>query len=337
MSGRHLELERTDKTSHLPIRTCAGCGGKRSKPFLLRLVKTLGEIAFDPRAKGVGRGCYVCRNAGCLARAISRRAVQRALSCTLSESARAALTDDFIQARTESILALQPSGRLTLITEQLENRFGRPVWQGRENPLDNLVLTVLSQSTNDRNRDQAFARLRQRYPHWRQVMTAEVADIADAIRPAGLANQKSSRIRDILQWVHTTYGTFDLSFLCDEAPEEIKNTFMQLKGVGIKTISVVLMFCCGADVFPVDTHVHRICKRLHFVGEKTSAEKTHRQMQPLVPAGKSYSLHMNLLKLGRTLCTARKPRCAECPIRDLCPSAEGLSIKEKSHKDTRRN
>ncbi|HID23918.1 MAG TPA: endonuclease III [Planctomycetaceae bacterium] len=211
--------------------------------------------------------------------------------------------------------------KVSLITLRLEEAFGVPNWNGRGKVLDSLILTILSQSTNDRNRDRAYARLREKFPDWQAVMNTPVQHIADAIRPAGLANQKSQRIKDVLRWVYETYGTFNLSFLCDQDPEEITRTFLKLKGVGIKTISVVLMFSCGKDIFPVDTHVHRICKRLGLVPENASAEKTHHLMQPLVPKGKAYSLHMNLLKLGRTICKAQKPTCSECLLNDLCPSA----------------
>ncbi|MBN1478947.1 endonuclease III [candidate division KSB1 bacterium] len=207
------------------------------------------------------------------------------------------------------------------ITHRLESAFGEPRWKGRGNPLGSLILTVLSQSTNDNNRDVAYARLKERFPDWHSVMAAPANEIADVIRPAGLGNQKGQRIKEILRWIYATYGTFDLSFICDMAPQEVIETFIQLKGVGIKTISVVLMFTCGVDIFPVDTHVHRICRRLGLVPEKANAEKTFVLMQPLVPDGKSYSLHMNFLLLGRTVCKAQKPRCPECPIADLCPSA----------------
>ncbi len=208
------------------------------------------------------------------------------------------------------------------ITERLEAAFGEPKWQGRRKPLDSLILTVLSQSTNDNNRDVAYARLRERFPAWESVMNAPAQEVADAIRPAGLGNQKSVRIINILKWIDETYHTFDLDFLCDMPQQEVIDTFTQLKGIGIKTISVVLMFTCGVDIFPVDTHVHRICKRLGLVPDKAGAEKTHHLMQPLVPAGKSYSLHMNFLKLGRTICKAQNPKCSECPLAHLCPSAQ---------------
>jgi endonuclease-3 len=149
-------------------------------------------------------------------------------------------------------------------------------------------------------------------------MVAKESSIVSAIRPGGLANQKSERIKNILNWIVEEYGTLNLDCLCQMNPEEAIEKFTQLKGIGVKTISVVLMFSCGIDVFPVDTHVHRLCRRLDFVSEKTSAEKTFWEMRPLVPKNKSFSLHMNFLKLGRTICLARKPKCELCPINHLC-------------------
>jgi len=208
------------------------------------------------------------------------------------------------------------------ITTQLETAFGIPRWQGPGKPLDSLVLTILSQSTNDRNRDAAYRQLVEQFPDWETLMNAPVELVARAIRTAGLSNQKSVSIQKALRWIYSTFHTFDLAFLCDMEPQQVIDMFLQLKGVGIKTISVVLMVTCGVDIFPVDTHVHRICKRLGLVPEKANAEKTHHLMQPLVPKGKAFSLHINFLKLGRTICKAQKPACRECPISNLCPSAK---------------
>lgn len=212
--------------------------------------------------------------------------------------------------------------RLTIttlqITQLLESHFGIPQWHGGGDILGSLIKTILSQNTNDRNRDVAYRALKEKFPTWQEVMTADAVAIANAIRPAGLANQKSVRIRVILAWIQETYGSLALDFICEKDPEEITETFMQLKGIGIKTISVVLMFACGADIFPVDTHVHRICRRIGLVPASANAEKTHWLMQPLVPAGKSFSLHMNFLQLGRTICKARKPQCRVCPILAFC-------------------
>ena len=207
------------------------------------------------------------------------------------------------------------------VTARLEKHFTEPLWQPGGDPLDSLMKTILSQNTNDRNRDRAYETLVQRFPTWKQVMNAPVSEIAAAIRSAGLSNQKSIRMQEILRWIDQEYGSLNLNFLCDMNPQEAIHTFTQLKGIGIKSISVVLMFTCGKNIFPVDTHVHRICRRLGWVPQTASAEKTHHLMQPLVPKGKAYSLHMNLLRLGRTLCKARTPQCSLCPVQDLCPSA----------------
>ncbi|MDY0093320.1 MAG: endonuclease III [Candidatus Vecturithrix sp.] len=192
--------------------------------------------------------------------------------------------------------------------------------------LDNLMLTLLSQNTNDINRDKAYHALRKRFPTWEAVMHADVKEIADAIRIAGLANQKSQRMQAILQWIYAQYGKLDLAFLCEMDKQEVIETFCQLKGVGIKTISVVLAFSCGVDIFPVDTHVHRLCNRIGLVKPSTtSPEQTFHQMQARVPAGKAFSFHLNLITHGRTICKARKPLCMQCPLRHVCDYAEAAS------------
>lgn len=226
-------------------------------------------------------------------------------------------------------MTLEPSGvaghAIGSIIQTLEQHFGIPHWPGPGNPLSSLIMTILSQNTNDRNRDQAYRALRAQFPTWEAVMNADVGAIASAIRPAGLANQKSARIQEILRWIDQTYGALNLDFICNQEPATVIETFLKLKGVGIKTISVVLMFACGVDIFPVDTHVHRLCQRIGLVPENATAEKTFALMQPLVPAGKSYSLHMNFLKLGRTICKARAPQCSICPIRLDCRTGKAIS------------
>ncbi|MBN1155746.1 endonuclease III [candidate division KSB1 bacterium] len=221
--------------------------------------------------------------------------------------------------------------RVADITKSLENHFGEPKWAGGGRPLNSLINTVLSQNTNDKNRDAAYEALRKKYPAWEDVMNSSPAEIAAAIRPAGLSNQKSVRIKHILEWIYETYGSLDIDFICSRNPQEVIDEFMQLKGIGIKTISVVLMFTCGVDIFPVDTHVHRICRRIGLVPDNASAEKTHHLMQSLVPGNKSYSLHMNFLKLGRTICKAAKPRCDECPIVRLCNY--GVQLNQSSNQN----
>jgi endonuclease-3 len=205
------------------------------------------------------------------------------------------------------------------VVQILEQTMGIPQRENSLNPLDALMLTILSQNTNDRNRDIAYQQLKRRFSVWEDVLKADVSEIIEAIRPAGLANQKSRRMQDILRWIYDQYGKLNLDFLCDMEPQDVMDTFCQLKGIGVKTISVVLMFSCGVDIFPVDTHVYRLCKRIGLVPpDTTSPEKTFHLMQARVPKGKAFSLHLNLIKHGRTTCKARKPLCEQCPLTKIC-------------------
>jgi endonuclease-3 len=205
------------------------------------------------------------------------------------------------------------------VAEVLEEAMGIPVEEHPLPPLDNLILTMLSQNTNDRNRDIAYERLRKRFPSWEQVMQADTDAVIDAIRPAGLSNQKGKRIQELLRWVQAQYGALNLDVLCTLDPQEAMDTFCQRKGIGVKTMAVVLTFSCGKDVFPVDTHVHRLCKRIGLVPPDTSsAEKTFYLMRHRVPKGKAFSFHLNLINHGRTICKARKPLCEHCPLTAYC-------------------
>ncbi|MBN1348705.1 endonuclease III [candidate division KSB1 bacterium] len=217
------------------------------------------------------------------------------------------------------------SKRVGKIVLALEERFGVPENKKKRDPLDSFVLTMLSQSTSDHNRDLAYNRLKARFASWEEVCDADPKEIADAIRPGGLANQKSVRIKAFLAWIQESYGELNLDFLCKMQSEEAIDIFTKRKGIGIKTISVVLLFSCDKEIFPVDTHVHRICKRLGLVSANATAEKTHWEMQPLVPDGKALSLHINLLRLGRSLCRSRNPKCVECPLHDDCDYIKSLS------------
>jgi len=204
------------------------------------------------------------------------------------------------------------------VCKALEQRFGTPQWPGPRDPLDSLIRTILSQNTNDKNRDLAYRRLRERFPTWREVMRARPESIARAIKIGGLSRQKSVRIKAILKWIYETYGELSLDFFHTMPTDEIIKTFTTLKGVGLKTIYVVLAFACGRDVFPVDTHIHRITRRLGLVPEKATADKAHHLMAPLVPAGKAYPFHINLLVFGRTICHARNPDCRQCFVSREC-------------------
>lgn len=211
------------------------------------------------------------------------------------------------------------------INDILEDFMGTPEnkWVNSD-PLKSLVKTILSQNTNDKNRDRAFQSMKEKYSNdngeldWDQIVNSPQIEFAESIRVGGLANQKSKRIQNILKWIKETYGEYNIDFICDKDPQEIIDLFTQLKGIGVKTISVVLAFSCDADVFPVDTHVNRLCHRLGLVPKKYNAEKTFWGMQDLVPSGKSFSLHLNLIRFGRRICKSRNPKCEECPLTNEC-------------------
>lgn len=209
--------------------------------------------------------------------------------------------------------------RVSSVAYKLEQMFGVPGRKGSGDVMASLIKTVLSQATNDRNRDRAYEELRRQFPTWESLARAPERKIARAIHSGGLANQKSVRIKEIINWALDKFGTVDLSFICDMDQEEASRMLCSLKGVGIKTASVVLMWACGKEVFPVDTHIHRICRRLGFVPENFTPEKTHFAMQPLVPRSKAFSFHINMLKFGRTICTARNPACTKCLFNKICP------------------
>lgn len=204
------------------------------------------------------------------------------------------------------------------INDLLEKEFGIPDKFVDESPLDTLIHTILSQNTNDVNSGRAYDNLRERFPTWEDVLSADEDDIAEAIRVGGLSKQKSSRIKNLLAWIKENYGELNIDFVCNMEPEEVIETFLKLKGIGLKTINVMLVFACGKDVFPVDTHIFRITKRLGIVPKKASTDKAHEIMGQLFPKGKAFFLHINLIRLGRMLCHAQKPKCRECPLIEYC-------------------
>jgi endonuclease-3 len=187
-------------------------------------------------------------------------------------------------------------------------------------PLDELILTVLSQNTSDTNRDRAFAGLKQRFRTWPDVWAARTQDLADAIRPGGIANVKAERIKAILDEIREREGKLSLARLRKMSDEEVTAYLATLPGVGPKTIACVLVFSLGRAAFPIDTHVHRIAGRLGWIDRKLSADKAHHTLAPRVPPEIRYELHVALIEHGRTICVARNPRCTECVLFDLCPA-----------------
>lgn len=189
-------------------------------------------------------------------------------------------------------------------------------------PLDELILTVLSQNTNDVNRDRAYSELRRRFPTWEKVAAAPVREIAAAIRVGGLARQKAARIKEMLKVIREREGRLSLSRLCRLPQEEALAYLRSLKGVGAKTAACVLLFSCGRPVFPVDTHILRVSKRLGLIDQRMDAAKAHAVMGELLPAESVYSLHLNLIEHGRRRCHPRKPECPACCLKAQCPSVE---------------
>ena len=204
---------------------------------------------------------------------------------------------------------------------RLRKRYGDLVPPRRSDPLEELILTVLSQHTSDVNAERAFEGLRAAFPTWDAVVRAPTRSVADAIRSGGLADTKAPRIQAILREVEARRGSFDLSSLAELSDDDAREELVSLPGVGPKTAAVVLSFSLGRDAMPVDTHVHRVTRRLGLVPPKTSAERADRLLHELVPEGLRTPLHVALIRLGREICKAPTPRCRICPLKDICPTA----------------
>ena len=211
--------------------------------------------------------------------------------------------------------------RVRAIHRRLEARFGPLEPPRSTDPLEELVLTVLSQHTSDANAERAFESLRAAYPSWGDVVRAPSDELASVIRSGGLANTKAPRIQAILREVREREGRFDCSCLRDLDDHDAREYLSSLPGVGPKTAAVVMAFALGRDTIPVDTHVHRVSGRLGLIPPRTSAERAHRVLDDLVPDDLKTPLHVELIRLGREICKAGRPRCEACPVRALCPSA----------------
>jgi endonuclease-3 len=191
----------------------------------------------------------------------------------------------------------------------------------KRDPVEELVLTVLSQNTSDVNRDRAFAAMRERFPTWDALAAARVEDVADAIKPGGLSQIKAPRILAILREIRDRDGSLDLAWMRDAPDEEITRYLVSLPGVGPKTAACVLAFSLERPVIPVDTHVHRVAGRLGWIPPGTDANRAHEILAQVVPPKLRVSMHVGLIRLGREICKPARPRCEECPLNDLCPTA----------------
>lgn len=210
---------------------------------------------------------------------------------------------------------------------RLAEIYGYPEWRIPLSPLDELVSTILSQNTNDINRDRAFQRLRERFPTWEEVRAAPQEEVIEAIRPAGLANQKGPRIQELLREISRQRGGLDLEFLRQMTDSETYEWLVSFKGVGPKTASIVMLFSLNKPAFPVDTHIYRVSGRLGLRPQEMDVEEAHRHLALLFPEETYAVAHLNLIRLGREICHARKPDCPDCPLNDLC-QFNGQRLKE---------
>jgi endonuclease-3 len=196
--------------------------------------------------------------------------------------------------------------------------YGEPSWRHPLPALDELISTILSQNTNDANRDRAFTQLKRRFETWERVRDADVAEVIDAIRSAGLANQKGPRIQSILREITTERGSLDIDFLKELPDEEAWNWLKKFKGVGPKTASIVLLFSLHKPAFPVDTHIYRVMGRVGLRPEEMTAEKAHLYLAEIFPPETYAAAHLNIIHLGRELCHPRNPDCKKCALNSLC-------------------
>lgn len=187
-----------------------------------------------------------------------------------------------------------------------------------EEPLDDLILTLLSQNTNDINRDKAYDRLRAEFPTWEEVAAAPAKEIRECIKVAGLGETKSERMKIVLGAVKEKFGTYSIKELRKWQPEEIREFLVSLPGIGVKTAGVVMVFDLGKPAFPVDTHLSRISKRLGWAEEKTAPDKIQEYLEATLPEERFGGAHLNLIEHGRHICSAKNPKCEECPVKKYC-------------------
>ena len=219
---------------------------------------------------------------------------------------------------------LSVAEKARIVHQRLMKLYGSPEWRLPLTGIDELISTILSQNTNDRNRDVAFFALKKAFPDWEAVRDAEPPAVVEAIRPAGLANQKGPRIQAVLRQISEERGSLDLSFLKDWPLEQAHAWLTKFNGVGPKTAAIVLLFALGIPAFPVDTHIYRVSGRLGLRPEKMTVEQAHIHLAGLFPPSEYGPAHLNLIRLGREICHARKPNCPACPLQDVCDYFQGL-------------
>ena len=204
------------------------------------------------------------------------------------------------------------------IVQNLERTYGVPENGPASDPLDMLINIILSQATSDVNSKRTFAALKKRFPTWDALLRARTSTVVEAIRSGGLANQKAAVIKDVLRQIKEEHGTLDLSFLHELSSEEAARYLSQFRGIGPKTVACTLLFACQKEVFPLDTHIFRVLRRVGLIPPKCTDRRAHEILNGIVPRGKFYSFHVNLIRHGRSLCRPRDPLCERCPIVEYC-------------------
>ena len=207
----------------------------------------------------------------------------------------------------------------------LEDFFGKVAWSPRHDATSELIFTILTQHTSDKNAEKAYNLLIQSIDNWQDILSISIDKLKLLIKSAGLYNQKAIRIIDTIRYIHEYNNNLNLSFLKKFDLHEARKWLMDIPGIGPKTASVVLAFSLGMPAIPVDTHVYRVSKRLHLLDEKVSADNAHELLENQVVEDKRYSFHVLFIKHGREICKARRPLCYTCPLGEVCPSKEFLS------------
>lgn len=223
--------------------------------------------------------------------------------------------------RHQTELPPPPLEQLSFALEALAELFDRDPPLPRRLPLDELLLTLLSQNTNDVNRDRAWHSLRAAFPTWEEVLAAPEESIEERIRVAGLAPTRTRRMKAVLAEIRRREGSLDLARLETLPLEEALDSLLSLPGIGRKTAACVLLFCFGKPVMPVDTHIERVTKRLGWAPEKATPDQISRLLGSSVPSERLFEFHINLISLGRSLCKAPAPLCDKCPLAAFCLTA----------------
>ena len=207
---------------------------------------------------------------------------------------------------------------LGYIIQNLERTFGTPALRPKSDPLEMLIRVVLSQATTDVLSERTFQSLTAKFKTWEDVLVADPSEVADSIKLGGLANQKAKVIKELLSNVKAENGSLNLGFLQDLPTREAVTYLKKFRGIGPKTIACTLLFACHKNIFPLDTHIFRVLRRVGIVPLKCSDERAHEILDAVVPEGKFYSLHVNLIRLGRKVCRPQEPFCERCPIVEYC-------------------